>query len=93
MGLANEDHPKLLSISLLMNPQSKASIRLYSKDLSAAPLIDPSFLSHTFYRRVLIEGIEVTKCLLSAPVHSGKTLETYMPADDSDDAIWMRIQS
>jgi choline dehydrogenase-like flavoprotein len=73
-----------------MNPQSKGSVRLHSKDPSAAPLIDPSFLSHPFDRRVLIEGMRVTKRLLSAPVYAEKTLKTYMPADDSDEAIWVR---
>jgi choline dehydrogenase len=73
-----------------MNPQSKGSVRLHSTDASAAPLIDPGFLSHAFDRRVLIEGMKVTKRLLSAPVYAEKTLQTYMPANDSDEAIWVR---
>lgn len=75
-----------------MNPQSKGSVRLRSKDPSAAPQIDPNFLSHAFDRRVLIEGMKVTKSLLSAPVYAGKTVQTYMPADDSDEAIWVRTE-
>jgi len=75
-----------------MNPQSKGSVRLRSKDPLAAPLIDPNFLSHAFDRRVLIEGMKVMKRLLSAPVYAEKMLETYMPADDSDEAIWVRMK-
>jgi choline dehydrogenase-like flavoprotein len=74
-----------------MNPQSKGSVRLQSTDPSAAPLIDPNFLSHTFDRRVLIEGMKVTKRILSSPVYAEKTLRTYMPVDDSDEAIWVRV--
>jgi len=80
------------AICLIMNPQSKGSVRLHSKIPSAAPLIDPSFLSHSFDRRVLIEGMKVTKRLLSAPVYAEKTLRTYMPTDDSDEAIWVRTE-
>jgi choline dehydrogenase-like flavoprotein len=80
------------AIYLLMNPQSKGPVRLHSKDPSAAPLIDPSFLNNTFDRQVLIEGMKVTKRLLSAPVYAEKTLKTYMPADDSDEAIWARTE-
>jgi choline dehydrogenase-like flavoprotein len=80
------------AICLIMNPQSKGAVRLHSKDPSTAPLIDPSFLSHSFDRRVLIEGMRVTKRLLSASVYVEKTLKTYVPADDSDEAIWVRIQ-
>jgi len=75
-----------------MNPQSKGSVRLHSKDPSAAPLIDPGFLSHAFDRKVLIEGIKMTKRLLSAPLYAEKTLKSYMPVDDSDEAIWVRIK-
>lgn len=90
--LPDPDTEFLGAICLLMNPQSKGSVRLHSNDPSVAPLIDPSFLSHAFDRRVLIEGIKVTKRLLTAPVYSEKTLKTYMPVDDSDEAIWARIK-
>jgi choline dehydrogenase-like flavoprotein len=89
--VADPDTEFLGAICLLMNPQSKGSVRLQSKDPSAAPLVDPSFLSDTFDRRVLIEGMKVTKRLLSARVYAEKTLKTYMPADDSDEAIWVRM--
>ena len=72
-----------------MNPQSTGSIRLHSNDPLAAPLIDPSFLSHSFDRHALVEGMKATKRLLSAPVYAEKTLETYTPVDDSDEAIWV----
>jgi choline dehydrogenase-like flavoprotein len=88
--IADPDTEFLGAICLIMNPRSKGSIRLRSTDPSAAPLIDPSFLSHTFDRRILIEGMKVTKRLLSAPVYAEKTLQTYMPANDSDEAIWVR---
>jgi choline dehydrogenase-like flavoprotein len=76
-----------------MNPQSKGTVRLHSKDPSTAPLIDPNFLSHAFDRRALIEGMKVTKSLLSASVYAEKTLKTYMPVDDSDEAVWVRIKA
>lgn len=74
-----------------MNPQSKGSVRLHSNDPSAAPLIDPNFLSHAFDRRFLIEGMKVTKRLLTAPLYAEKTLKTYIPVDDSDEAIWVSV--
>jgi choline dehydrogenase-like flavoprotein len=88
--IADSDTEFLGAICLIMNPQSKGSVRLQSTDPSAAPLIDPSFLSHAFDRHILIEGMKVTKRLLSVPVYAEKTLRTYMPANDSDEAIWVR---
>lgn len=74
-----------------MNPQSRGTVTLQSKDPLVAPVIDPSFLSHPFDRRVLIQGMRETRRLLSSPVYAAKTLKTYFPADDTDEAIWASV--
>ncbi|KAK5126938.1 hypothetical protein LTR85_008296 [Meristemomyces frigidus] len=80
------------AICLVMNPQSRGTVKLQSKDPLAAPVIDPSFLSHSFDRRVLIEGLRETRRLLSAPVYAKKTIKTYFPESDTDEAIWEHIR-
>ncbi|KAK5118456.1 hypothetical protein LTR62_002970 [Meristemomyces frigidus] len=76
------------AICLIMNPQSTGTVRLHSTDPNAAPAIDPKFLSNPYDRFALIEGVRETVRLLSAPVFSAKTIKTYFPKDDSDEAIW-----
>lgn len=72
-----------------MNPQSRGSVTLQSSDPSAAPLIDPNFMSHAYDRRSMIEGMREIRRLLSAPVYSGDTVEFRGPKDDSEEAIWV----
>jgi hypothetical protein len=87
----DKDCDFLGAICLVMNPQSSGSIRLQSADPKAAPLIDANFLSRPWDRRVLIEGMRHMTRLLSAPVYAQRTLKTYFPADDSDEAVWVSI--
>ncbi|KAK3072952.1 hypothetical protein LTR53_005863 [Teratosphaeriaceae sp. CCFEE 6253] len=77
------------AICLVMNPQSRGTVTLQSSDPEAAPLIDPKFLSHPFDRRLLIEGMRETRRILSAPVYAARTVKTYFPEGDSDEAIWV----
>jgi choline dehydrogenase-like flavoprotein len=78
---------------LIMNPQSRGTVTLRSSDPTAAPIIDPKFLSHPFDRRVMIEGLRETRRILSAPVFAANTVEKLGPEDDSDDAIWVSLTS
>jgi choline dehydrogenase-like flavoprotein len=81
------------AICLIMNPQSRGTITLQSSNASAAPLIDPKFLTHPFDRRVLIDGIRETMRLQRAPVFASRTLKTLGPVNDSDDAIWEHVKN
>lgn len=77
------------AICLLMNPQSRGSVTLRSSDPMEAPVIDPKFLCHAFDRRALIEGMRLTQSILSSPIYAEKTVKTYFPANQSDEAIWV----
>ncbi|KAL5117207.1 hypothetical protein ACEQ8H_004896 [Pleosporales sp. CAS-2024a] len=80
------------AICLIMNPQSKGSITLQSADPATPPLINPSFLTHPFDRRALIDGLREVMRIQRAPVFAARTLKTLGPADDSDAAIWAHIK-
>lgn len=43
---------------MLMNPQSRGSVRLASKDPSAMPLIDVNFLSHPYDRKTFVAATQ-----------------------------------
>lgn len=80
------------AICLIMNPQSKGTITLQSSNPSTPPLINPSFLTHPFDRRVLIEGLREVMRIQRAPIFASRTLRTLGPANDSESAIWDHIK-
>jgi choline dehydrogenase-like flavoprotein len=75
-----------------MNPQSRGTVTLQSSNPTTPPLIDPKFLTHSFDRRVLIEGLRETMRLQRAPIYASRTLKTLGPINDSDDAIWEHVK-
>ncbi|KAE9368323.1 GMC oxidoreductase [Stipitochalara longipes BDJ] len=80
------------AICLVFNPQSRGTVLLQSSNPTAAPLIDPNFLTHEYDKRVIIEGMREMMRLLSAPVYASKTIQTLFPNDDSDETIWEYVR-
>lgn len=72
-----------------MNPQSRGTVTLQSRDPSAAPLIDPRFLVHAFDRRVIVEAVRHTMRLLAAPVYARRTIAKFGPTGETDEEIWV----
>ena len=71
-----------------MNPQSSGSITLASNDPAVHPIIDPTFLSHPFDRRVAIEAMREMMRFFQAPVFKNRTARHVgWPVDRSDEAI------
>ncbi|KAH7402088.1 hypothetical protein DE146DRAFT_455027 [Phaeosphaeria sp. MPI-PUGE-AT-0046c] len=81
------------AICLIMNPQSRGTITLQSSDPSTPPLINPKFLTHSFDRRVLIDGVREVMRIQSAPIFASRTLKKLGPTDDSDEAIWEHVKN
>lgn len=78
---------------ILQNPQSHGTVTLASSNPLEHPIIDPKFLSHPFDRKVMIDGIRQTLCLLRAPVFANMTVDTIGPASDaSDEIIWQHAK-
>jgi choline dehydrogenase-like flavoprotein len=71
-----------------MNPQSRGTVSLQTRDPRAYPIIDPAFLSHPFDRRLAIEATRELLCYLKAPVFKNSTIRNVgWPRDTSDDGL------
>jgi choline dehydrogenase-like flavoprotein len=70
---------------MLMNPQSRGSVTLASKDPSADPVIDVNFLSHPYDRQTLINGVREALAFMRSPSMAPYvTKEVLVPESDSD---------
>jgi choline dehydrogenase-like flavoprotein len=79
--------PALTVFSTLIYPRSRGTIRLASADPTAAPLIDPRFLSEPEDARTLVEGIQLIREAMRQPGIKGAVLKERMPgAEYADDA-------
>lgn len=79
--------PALTVFSTLIYPRSRGTIRLASADPTAAPLIDPRFLSEPEDARTLVEGIQLIREAMRQPGIKGSVLKERMPgAEYADDA-------
>jgi len=80
-----------------MNPQSKGTVTLASKDPKDKPLLDPRLCEHEYDRRVLVEGMRDLMRLLRANVWKGEAKgEVKMvgcPEGDSEEEIWVWLFS
>jgi len=56
-----DKRPALTVMSTLIYPKSRGTLRLASPDPSAAPLIDPAYLSEPDDARVLLDGVELLR--------------------------------
>ena len=55
----------------LLNPKSRGSIKLASKDPMARPLIDPNFLADPGDLERMVKGFKLTRTLLAQPALAG----------------------
>jgi choline dehydrogenase-like flavoprotein len=77
----------------VLRPKSRGSVRLASRDPSAAPLIDPNFLAHDDDVQELLAGVKAARNIMdSDPLVKHRDGEMYTGEARSDDEIvdWMR---
>jgi choline dehydrogenase-like flavoprotein len=55
-------------IPIAVRPRSRGSVSLESSDPHAAPLIDPNYLDHPEDLRTLVDGLQIARRILAAPV-------------------------
>ena len=79
--------PALTVFSTLIYPRSRGTVRLASADPTAAPLIDPRFLSEPEDGRTLVEGMGMIREAMRQPGIVGAVQGERMPgAQYADDA-------
>ena len=67
-----DKRPALTVMPTLIYPQSRGTLRLASADPSAAPVIDPGYLTEPDDTRVLLEGMELIREVMASPIISGQ---------------------
>jgi choline dehydrogenase-like flavoprotein len=78
--------PALTVFSTLIYPRSRGTVRLASADPTAAPLIDPRFLSEPDDAKTLVEGVQLIREAMRQPGIKGSVLKERMPgAEYADD--------
>jgi choline dehydrogenase-like flavoprotein len=61
-----DPHPSLTLLATLIYPKSRGTVRLASADPTAAPLIDPAYLSHPDDTRLLLDGMEIVRAAMAS---------------------------
>lgn len=83
--------PALTIMPTLIYPQSRGTIRLTSADPTAAPLIDPGYLTEQSDRDLLLEGMRlVRETMANRLVSAGVSAELNPGRDFPDDASLAR---
>jgi len=73
---------------MLMNPQSRGSVTLQSKDPAAMPLIDVNFLSHPYDRKTFVDATrEVLRFVKSEALSKHLRSNFYTPKSDSEEDV------
>ena len=85
-----EPQPALTVFSTLIYPRSRGTVRLASADPTAAPLIDPRFLSEPEDTQVLVEGIELIREAMGRPGIVGGIQKERSPGAAYPDAAALR---
>lgn len=76
----------------LFNGQSRGEVRLQSADPSDPPVMNPNILSHSFDRRVAIEGTRQGLEIMESPAFARDTIGVVdPPKSKSDEDILVRI--
>jgi choline dehydrogenase len=77
----NQDSPErhkvdkrsaLTIMPTLIYPKSRGTLRLASADPSAAPVIDPAYLTEPDDTRLLLDGMELVRAVMASPVIAGQ---------------------
>lgn len=86
-----DTRPALTILPTLIYPKSRGDIRLASADPTAAPLIDPAYLSDPADTEVLMEGIKLIREVMAAKAIAGDVTGELSPGPDlADDAAMRR---
>ena len=76
----------------LFNGQSRGEVTLQSADPSDPPVMNPNLLSHSFDRRVAIEGTRQALEIMESPAFARDTIGVVdSPKSKSDEDILVRI--
>jgi choline dehydrogenase-like flavoprotein len=67
-----DKRPALTIMPTLIYPKSRGTLRLASADPSAAPVIDPGYLTEPDDSRVLLDGMELIREVMASKVISGQ---------------------
>jgi len=80
-----DKRPALTIMPTLIYPKSRGTLRLASADPSAAPVIDPGYLTEPGDSRVLLDGMELIREVMASPVISGLVSLELNPGPDFPD--------
>lgn len=67
------------AFSTLIQPKSRGTLRLASADPAVAPIIDPQFLAEPDDLKVLVEGLEMIREIMTHSSMRGKVIGEYEP--------------
>ncbi len=67
-----DKRPALTIMPTLIYPESRGTLRLASADPSAAPVIDPGYLTEPGDSRLLLEGMELIRAVMASPGIAGQ---------------------
>ncbi|RDW88356.1 hypothetical protein BP6252_00388 [Coleophoma cylindrospora] len=82
------------AMAYVMNPQSTGTVLLSSTNPLTPPKINPNFLSHSFDRRVAIEGMLQLMTFLEAPAFQEDTIKMIgCPKSRSEEDVWDYIST
>ncbi|WP_109356277.1 GMC family oxidoreductase [Sphingorhabdus sp. EL138] len=77
----------------VLRPKSKGSVTLGSNDVSAAPVIDPNFLTEDEDMKTLLNGTKLTRRIMEAPAFDAiRGKELYLQGIESDDDLEAEIR-
>jgi choline dehydrogenase len=80
-----DQRPALTIMPTLIYPKSRGTLRLASADPSAAPVIDPGYLTDPDDSRLLLEGMELTRAVMASPVIAGQVSLELSPGQSYPD--------
>jgi len=80
-----DKRPALTIMPTLIYPKSRGTLRLASADPSAAPVIDPGYLTEPDDSRVLLDGMELIREVMASKIISGQVSLELNPGQDFPD--------
>jgi len=80
-----DKRPALTIMTTLIYPKSRGTVRLASADPSAAPVIDPGYLTEPADSEVLLDGMELVRAVMGNKVIAGDIELELSPGSDYPD--------
>lgn len=86
--------PEALGVAvMLMNPQSRGSVTIRSRDPTAPPVIDTNFLAHPYDRRTYVDALrEVIQFIKSKHLSKYIVCDVNVPSTENDEGILQWIK-